>query len=124
MPRVQTPRPSDVPPYGQTDRVRLRDLLIDAREQTFAWMREQLGLPPPPAVGEDGAQSALTDAAESSDDEHTEEPSAIHESEIKQEDGAFETDDARGESGKYQAIFDKKVGICYGAHSPAARSGR
>lgn len=44
-------RPSaDMPRYSQTDRVRLRDELLRAREQLFAWMRQQLGMPLPPTV--------------------------------------------------------------------------
>lgn len=44
------PRDTDVPPYGVTDRVRLRDELLNAREQLFAWMRSQKGTSPPPTT--------------------------------------------------------------------------
>lgn len=44
--------PSDksVPPYGTTDRIRLRDEMCNARERLFAWMRSQKGLAPPPTT--------------------------------------------------------------------------
>lgn len=44
--------PSDaaVPRYGMTDRVRLRDEMLNAREQLFVWMRAQKGAAPPPTT--------------------------------------------------------------------------
>lgn len=54
---IRSPMPSEVaepdigiPAYSQTDRVRLRDELLHAREQLFGWMRDQVGMPRPPNV--------------------------------------------------------------------------
>ncbi|EPQ32352.1 uncharacterized protein PFL1_00548 [Pseudozyma flocculosa PF-1] len=38
---------------GQTDRVRLRNIAVLAREKLFAWMREELNAPLPPTMDED-----------------------------------------------------------------------
>ncbi|WFD32928.1 hypothetical protein MSPP1_003981 [Malassezia sp. CBS 17886] len=40
----------DIPPLSTTDSVRLRDVLVDTREQLFAWMRRQFGMEPPPRL--------------------------------------------------------------------------
>ncbi|PKI82544.1 Cdc42p [Malassezia vespertilionis] len=46
--RVPMHANDSIPEYGQTDRVRLRDVLIRARDQLFRWVRAQLGALPPP----------------------------------------------------------------------------
>lgn len=52
-PQPRAPGAPELPPYGVTDRVRLRDELLHVREQLFAWMRDQLGVPRPPPTEDD-----------------------------------------------------------------------
>lgn len=42
--------PASVPKYSVTDSIRLRDEMLDAKEQLFGWMRDQLGVPRPPVM--------------------------------------------------------------------------
>ncbi|KAI3617082.1 hypothetical protein CBS9595_002991 [Malassezia furfur] len=44
---------TSIPAYDQTERVRLRDVLSQAEQQLFAWMRDALGAPPPPVQDEE-----------------------------------------------------------------------
>lgn len=39
---------------GQTDRIRLRNVAVGARDGLFAWMRQQLNRPIPPRIEDDG----------------------------------------------------------------------
>ncbi|WFD37332.1 uncharacterized protein MJAP1_000276 [Malassezia japonica] len=73
-----------IPPYAQTDRVRLRDVLSQAEQQLFGWMRNELGVPQPPEQeewggelnepgeapewGEDGAESVPEESDEIKED--------------------------------------------------------
>ena len=50
--RISTPLPADVVTFQQTDRIRLREVLVTARGHIFSWMRSQIGEKAPPMLDE------------------------------------------------------------------------
>ncbi|WFD34349.1 hypothetical protein MCUN1_001188 [Malassezia cuniculi] len=55
--RVSTPHQDAIVSFQQTDRIRLREVLVSARERIFAWMRSQLGGKAPPVLEEHTEES-------------------------------------------------------------------
>lgn len=72
--RVSTPVSSELAPYGQTDSVRLRNVLLGAQERLFGWMRDELGLPRPPMQADGEAEEAGAPAADPGDEADEPEP--------------------------------------------------
>ncbi|WFD21178.1 GTPase Cdc42 [Malassezia caprae] len=110
------PLDADVPRYSMTDRVRLRNEMLNAREQLFTWMRTEKGVAPPPTTVDawPNTQAALQTSAEAEEREAQRQAEEETEAEAweAEQRGHSSCDEDRAQVGAddhYAKLFDQTL---------------